>query len=82
MFVEGDVEVACECEGDPVHGHELMPKLLVVAIGLALFCVLPSGFTSRLADMIREFKGGPRPPSQPLPADDSRLLKRREIRRS
>jgi len=44
---------------------------ILIGVGLGILCLLVSPKFPAFIDM---FRGGPRPPSHPLPADDSRLL--------
>jgi hypothetical protein len=46
--------------------------LMAAVLGFLIFPLIPA-----LRDL---FRGGPRPPSHPLPSDDSRLLNRRRMK--
>jgi hypothetical protein len=51
--------------------------LLAVVVIAAVFVARKAGPVLR--DLLR---GGPRPPSHPLPADDSRILNRKHVKRA
>jgi hypothetical protein len=55
------------------------PEILSVPVVVALFIVAVVLFWGdKLGPAIRDlFRGGPRPPSHPIPADDSTILNRR-----
>jgi hypothetical protein len=56
---------------------------LLTAIGILVVVAIGVAVRNSLSEAISNFRGGgPRPPSHPLPADDSRLLNRRGKRRS
>jgi hypothetical protein len=58
--------------------------LMAGAVGIAIFLARWGGprFRDLLDLFLDQFGGGPRPPSHPLPSDDSALPKRREVRPS
>jgi mttA/Hcf106 family len=49
--------------------------LFILTLALVLFG--GKKFAELAEALARDFRGGPRPPSHPLPADDSRILNRR-----
>jgi hypothetical protein len=51
--------------------------LIFGAVGAAIFVARLAGPV--VIDLLR---GGPRPPSHPLPADDSAILRRKKVRQS
>jgi hypothetical protein len=56
-----------------------LPEILSIPVVVALFIVAVVLFSGdKLGPAIRDlFRGGPRPPSHPIPADDSKILNRR-----
>jgi hypothetical protein len=59
------------------------PEILSMPVVVGLFIVAVVLFRGdKLGPAIRDlFRGGPRPPSHPIPADDSRILNRRPSER-
>jgi len=59
------------------------PEILSTPMVVVLFMVAVVLFWGdKLGPAIRDlFRGGPRPPSHPIPADDSRILNRRPSER-
>jgi|HubBroStandDraft_6_1064221.scaffolds.fasta_scaffold1692427_2 hypothetical protein len=58
------------------------PEILSLPVVVALFIVAVALFSGdKLGPAIRDlFRGGPRPPSHPIPADDSKILNRHRSR--
>jgi hypothetical protein len=57
--------------------------MLYIDLLLVLVVAFLVIFGGKYAQAFRDqFRGGPRPPSHPLPADDSRILNRRRRRSS
>lgn len=60
---------------------ETADLVILAALGLATTGLIV--VARRLSEVLRDlFGGGPRPPSHPLVADDSRILNRRSKRRA
>jgi len=62
--------------------HIGTPELMVLLL-LAIILFGPKSFrqvTQELTDALSNFRGGPGSPSHPVPANDSRLLSRKDAR--
>jgi hypothetical protein len=59
-----------------LDSHELI-TLAITAVAAGLICLRRRQLADALNEAFNNFRGGPRPPSHPLPGDDAFIVRRK-----